>query len=97
MTRRAVNEKRATCIYRVPVIPMLQHTFTPSPLAGTLAGADDARERVRIRGASKLRDPRGFPIGVLEYEILPRRAAKVFAPVLPFADLGVALGLLLCS
>jgi hypothetical protein len=48
-----------------------------------------------LAGANKLRDPHGFTMGVLDYEILPRPAARVFARVLPFAELGVAIGLLI--
>lgn len=47
-----------------------------------------------VAGSNKMRDPRGFVLGVLEYDILPRRLAVAFARVVPFAELGLAALLL---
>lgn len=46
-----------------------------------------------VSGTSKLRDPGGFILGVLEYDLLPSRLAVVYARLLPPAELlcGVAL------
>lgn len=44
-------------------------------------------------GLSKLRDPEGFVLGVLEYEVLPPRVAVVYGQMVPFIEaiLGLAL------
>lgn len=46
-----------------------------------------------VSGSSKLRDPEGFILGVLEYDLLPLRLAVVYARLLPPAELlcGIAL------
>src|SRR6266508_1570439 len=47
-----------------------------------------------IAAANKLRDPHGFALGVLDYEILPPRIALTFARSLPFAEVLVGITLL---
>src|SRR6266542_3682218 len=47
-----------------------------------------------IAAANKLRDPHGFALGVLDYEILPPRIALTFARALPFAEVLVGITLL---
>src|SRR5690242_19945467 len=43
----------------------------------------------------KLTNRRGFVQGTLDYQLLPERAARIFAAVLPWVELVLALALIL--
>ncbi len=46
-------------------------------------------------GVSKLRDQRGFVVGVLEYSVLPGRAAALYGYVVPFVEVAIGSSLLI--
>lgn len=48
-----------------------------------------------LSSASKLRDPHGFVIGVLDYDVLPRWLAVAYGRLLPFVELICGILLLL--
>src|SRR5258708_40059269 len=47
-----------------------------------------------VSGSNKLRDPQGFILGVLSYQILPPWLASIYARVLPLIEIATS-GLLL--
>lgn len=46
-------------------------------------------------GLSKLQDPKGFVLGVLEYEVLPPRLAIIYGRILPIVEVVTGLALVL--
>ncbi|MGH2410844.1 MAG: MauE/DoxX family redox-associated membrane protein [Chloroflexota bacterium] len=48
-----------------------------------------------VSGSSKLRDPNGFVVGVLMYQVLPPWLAIAYGKLLPFAELICGLALVL--